>query len=389
MFKKLFRKTPLAWLQLKREKTRFVVALAGIAFADLLMFFQLGLIDALFDSVAKPYSVLKGDLFIINRLFESLNVVRSFPRSDLYRAAGIEGVEGINYLYVAQGEWRNPHNKTNQTALVFGINPSNPAIALTEVETRSQDLKLLDVVLYDRTGRENLFGNVSELLQKSNPLSIQFNGLQIKVVDTFVLGASFAADGNLIASHSTFLRLFPQRQPDKIDIGVIQLKPESDVARIQATLQATLGQDVLILNRDEFIAHEKKYWEVNSPISFIFSFGAIIGFIVGLAIVYQILYSDVSDHLPEYATLKAMGYSDRYLIGLLIQESLILAILGFLPGFLLSSGLYYLAASATYLPIYMTFHRAAIVLALTIIMCVASGGIAMRKLQAADPADIF
>ncbi|MBD2249139.1 ABC transporter permease DevC [Nostoc sp. FACHB-888] len=388
MLRNLFRKTPLAWFQLKREKTRLVVALAGIAFADILMFFQLGLLDALFESVVKPYTSLQGDLFLINPLFESLNVVRSFPRKQLYQAAGAKEVESINYLYIGQGEWRNAQTRTNQPTMVFAINPNNSAITLPDVQAHQNELKLLNRMLYDRAGAEQFFGNVVEELQQSGSVPIQFNNFQVKVVGTFVMGASFAANGNVITSHSTFLRLFPARKPDEIDIGAIQLKPGTDVKQFKAAIQSEL-ENVLILTHEEFVEHEKKYWETTSPIGILFGFGAIIGFIVGTIIVYQILYSDVSDHLPEYATLKAMGYSDGYLIGVLIQEALIMAVLGFIPGFVISIGLYSAAAAATFLPIGMTVSRAVLVLTLTIVMCAASGGIAMRKLQSADPADIF
>ncbi|MBW4662531.1 MAG: ABC transporter permease DevC [Drouetiella hepatica Uher 2000/2452] len=388
MFRNLFRKTPLAWFQLKREKTRLAVALAGIAFADILMFFQLGLLDALFESVVKPYTSLQGDLFLINPLFESLNVVRSFPRKQLYQAAGAKEVESINYLYVGQGEWRNAQTRTNQPTMVFAINPHNSAITLPDVQAHQNELKLLNRMLYDRAGAEQFFGNVVEELQQSGSVPIQFNNFQVEVVGTFVMGASFAANGNVITSHSTFLRLFPARKPNEIDIGAIQLKPGTDVKQVQAAMQSEL-KSVLILTHEEFIQHEKKYWETTSPIGILFGFGAVIGFIVGTIIVYQILYSDVSDHLPEYATLKAMGYSDGYLVGVLIQEALIMAVLGFIPGFVISIGLYSVAAAATFLPIGMTISRALLVLTLTIVMCAASGGIAMRKLQSADPADIF
>ena len=388
MFRNLFRKTPLAWFQLKREKTRLAVALAGIAFADILMFFQLGLLDALFESVVKPYTSLQGDLFLINPLFESLNVVRSFPRQQLYQAAGAKEVKSINYLYVGQGEWRNAQTRTNQPTMVFAINPYNSAITLPDIQAHQNELKLLNRMLYDRAGAEHFYGNVVQELQQSGSVPIQFNDFQVKVVGTFVMGASFAANGNVITSHSTFLRLFPGRHPDEIDIGAIQLKPGTDVKQVQAAMQSEL-KSVLILTHEEFIQHEKKYWETTSPIGILFGFGAIIGFVVGTIIVYQILYSDVSDHLPEYATLKAMGYSDNYLIGILIQEALIMAVLGFIPGFVISIGLYSVAAAATFLPIGMTASRAMLVLTLTIVMCAASGGIAMRKLQSADPADIF
>jgi putative ABC transport system permease protein len=388
MFRKFFRKTPLAWLQLKREPIRLAVALAGIAFADILIFFQLGLAEGLFDSVTKPYSALQGDLFLINPLFESLSVVRSFPRQRLYRAAGVPEVRSINYMYIDQGRWRNPQTLKNQSTMVFAINPNDSAIVLPEVRSHLGQLKLLNRILYDRTGSAELFGNILEPLQKSGSVPIQFNNIQTKVIGTFVMGASFSANGNIITSHSTFLGLFPERKANDIDVGIVTLKPRANIETARSAIRSQV-KDVLVLTHAEFIDHEKKYWQVNSPIGFLFGFGAVIGFIVGTVIVYQILYSDVSDHLPEYATLKAMGYSDGYLMSVLIQESLIMAVLGFIPGFLVALGLYSLATAVTFIPILMSVYRAVLVLGLTIIMCVVSGGIAMRKLQEADPADIF
>jgi putative ABC transport system permease protein len=388
MFRKFFRKTPLAWLQLKREPTRLAVALAGIAFADILIFFQLGLAEGLFDSVTKPYSALQGDLFLINPLFESLSVVRSFPRQQLYHAAGAKEVRSINYLYIDQGRWRNPQTLKNQATMVFAINPNNSAISLPEVRPYLGQLKLLNRILYDRTGNAELFGNILEPLQQFGSVPIQFNNVQTRIIGTFVMGASFSTNGNVITSHSTFLRLFPERNASNIDVGIITLKSGTNIEQTQSAIRSQV-KDILVLTQAEFIDHEKKYWQVNSPIGFLFGFGAVIGFIVGTVIVYQILYSDVSDHLPEYATLKAMGYSDAYLMSVLIQESLIMAVLGFIPGFLVALGLYSLATSVTFIPIYMNAYRAVLVLILTIIMCVSSGAIAMRKLQSADPADIF
>ncbi|MFO5473947.1 MAG: FtsX-like permease family protein, partial [Dolichospermum sp.] len=134
---------------------------------------------------------------------------------------------------------------------------------------------------------------------------------------------------------------------------------------------------------------EKDYWANGTGIGFIFGLGVIVGFIVGIVIVYQILYSDVSDHLPEYATLKAMGYTDNYLLRVLLQEALLLAALGYLPALFLSFGIYQLTFTATLLPIAMKLDRAINVFILTVIMCTISGAIAMQKLRSADPADIF
>lgn len=387
--KRRSRKTPLAWLQVKREKNRLAIALAGIAFADVLMFVQLGLNDSLYDSAANFHNSLQGDLFITNPISEALLSFESFSREYLYQAAAVEGVESINYLYIGNGQWRNPDQTQQQRdVLVLGIDPTQPTLTIPEINQQLSQLKPLDQVLFDQASRPE-FGNIPPLLEKTNPLPVQINDKKFEVVGLFTLGVSFGTSGTVVASDSTFLRLFSERQPEEIDVGLIKLEPDADPEQVQAKLRAYLPDSVVVLTREEFAEREKKYWSSSTPTGFIFGFGTIIGFVVGIVIVYQILYSDVSDHLPEYATLKAMGYGDRYLTNILLQEALILATLGFIPGMLLSSGLYVIAGSATLLPIGMTFSRASFVLFLTITMCMISGSVAMRKLKAADPADIF
>lgn len=389
MFRKFLRKTPLAWLQVKREKQRLAVALAGIAFADVLMFVQLGLNDTLYDSAANVHDSLQGDLFLINPITEALGSIKSFSRDQLYQAAGFEQVKSIAPIYVGRADWRNPQQTQRQrSVLTIGISPAQAVFNLSEVNQQIDRLKPLDRVIFDRASRAE-FGDMATLYHQSQPLSVQVNDRQLWVAGLFTLGVSFGADGSMVTSDSTFLRLFPDRKAAEIDIGIIQLQPNANLEQVQTALRASLPNNVLVLTRKEFADREKQYWSSSTPTGFIFGFGTVIGFVVGVVIVYQILYSDVSDHLSEYATLKAMGYSDSYLVGMLIQESLILAILGFVPAFALSSGFYVIAGAATLLPIGMTANRAALVLLLTIVMCTASGSIAMRKLQAADPADIF
>ncbi|MBW4639510.1 MAG: ABC transporter permease DevC [Gloeocapsa sp. UFS-A4-WI-NPMV-4B04] len=389
MFRKLFRKTPLAWLQMSRQRTRLLVATAGIAFADFLMFFQLGVRDALFDSQVSPYTTLQGDLFLVNRLSDNLQSIKSFSRDNFYQAAGINGVASLSSLYIGQADWRNPVNRASRQIFVYGIDPNQPAFDLPEVNQHLDELKLLNRVLFDRAGLLPQLGDVPTLLKKENSLSVQANDLELEIVGLFTLGSSFSAEGNLITSNSTFLRLFSQRRANEIDVGIVKINSNASIGQVQADLRAILPDDLLVLTLDEFSARESTYWETGSPIAYIFGLGVAIGFLVGAVVVYQILYTDVSDHLPEYATLKAMGYSDAYLIGVLIQESLFLAALGFIPGFLLSTGLYALFKSVTFLPIAMKLSRATTVLVLTIVMCVGAGVLAMRKLQQADPADIF
>ncbi|NEU77808.1 ABC transporter permease DevC [Nostoc sp. UIC 10630] len=388
MFSKLFRKTPLAWRQLMKEKNRLAVAVAGIAFADILMFIQLGFESALFDAAVKPHRNLQADLVLINPQFQTLFSVKNFSRERLYQTLGYEGVQSVNSVYISTGQWRNPETRLERAILVWGVDPTQSPFKSPEIRQNQDQLKQLYQVIFDQAGRPE-YGAVADIWKKTGKFDTELNSKAVFVKGLFTDGASFAADGNVITSDSTFLQLFPERKPDRIEVGLITLKPNADPEKVRSQLVNGLPKDVRVLTPEEFAKVERTYWEAGTGIGFIFGLGTAVGFIVGIVIVYQILYSDVSDHLPEYATLKAMGYTDNYLLGVLIQEALLLAILGFLPGFILSFGLYQVTYAATMLPIFMKMERAIQVWILTVIMCSVSGAIAIRKLRSADPADVF
>lgn len=384
----LSRKTPLAWRQLMKERTRLLIAVAGIAFADILMFIQLGFESALFDAAIKPHRNLEADLVLINPQFQTLFSVKSFSRERLYQTLGYDGVKSVNSVYIGTGQWRNPETRLDRAILIWGIDPVETAFKFPEVQENQKSLKQLNQVLFDQMGRPE-YGAVGDIFQETGKFETELNNKVIRVSGVFSNGASFAADGNVITSDSTFLQLFPERQRDRIEVGLITLHPGVDAEKLQSQLTADLPNDVIVLTPENFAQIEKQYWAEGTGIGFIFGLGVVVGFIVGIVIVYQILYSDVSEHLPEYATLKAMGYGDRYLLGVLLQEALFLAVLGYIPAFFLSLGLYQITYAATMLPLTMKLERAITVFILTVIMCSFSGAIAMQKLRTADPADVF
>lgn len=381
-------KVPLAWLQMSRERTRLLVAIAGIAFADILMFMQLGFREALFDSAVTLHQRLQGDIFLISPQSTALLAMKGFPSRRLYQALGFEGVRSISPIYLDFALWKNPQTRGTRRILVVGFNPSDRVLNLPGVQQNLEAIKLPDIVLFDAASRPE-FGPVAQQFERGGAVVTEVGNRRIHVGGLFTLGTSFGSDGTIITSDLNFLRLFPQRDRGIIEIGVINLEPDTNPATVIQNLKQQLPEDVKILSKAEYIAFEKQYWQNRTPIGYIFSLGTAMGFIVGTVIVYQILYTDVSDRLPEYATLKAMGYKSSYLLLVVFQEALILAVLGYLPGYGLSLGLYALAQNATRLPIAMSLTRAVAVLILTILMCCISGAIAARKLEAADPADIF
>ncbi|PLZ37194.1 ABC transporter [Fischerella thermalis WC558] len=381
-------KIPLAWLQLKREKTRLAVALAGIAFADILMFMQLGFRDSLYYSNVRFHSSLQGDIVLINPQSSALLSMKPISQRRLYKALDLQAVQSVHPIYLDYTSWKNPITGIPRNLLVIGFNPQSNVLKLEGLEENLDKIKIPDVVLYDRSSRQE-YGPIAAKFAQGKLVTAEVRRRLIKVGGLFTLGASFGADGNLITSDVNFLRIFFNRQPGLIDIGLIKLKPGANAEAVAKELRNYLPPDVRVLTKQEYIDKERNFWASSTAIGFIFTLGTIMGFIVGTVIVYQILYTEVADHLVEYATLKAIGYAQEYLLIVILQEALILAILGYIPGLAFSLFLYQQARQATLLPVYMSAGRAIQVLILTIIMCFISGVIAVRKLRYADPADIF
>ncbi|MDH6061505.1 ABC transporter permease DevC [Chrysosporum bergii ANA360D] len=388
LIKQLRRRTPLGWLQLSREKSRLLVALSGIAFADVLMFMQMGFQTALYDSNTRLHRSLQADIVLTSPQARSMQNMPPFSRRRLYQAMDIPGVYSAEAMYINNIIWKNPQTRRETSVQVIGFNPDKPAFDLPDVNQQLQSIKLPDTVLFDRSARGDYQQAVAEIDQ-GKKITTEIEGRTITISGLFTVGASFGSDGSLITSDQNFLRLFSPRPSSSISLGLIQVKPGYDPKKVAVQLQAYLRNDVKVMTHAEFIEFENNFWRTNSPIGFIFSLGVSMGFAVGVILVYQVLSTDVNAHVREYATFKALGYNNSYLLSVVFEEALILAALGFIPGVAVSLGLYHITRTATNLPMYMTLVRGLQVLVLTIIMCSISGAIATRKLRSADPADMF
>ena len=385
---------PLPWLQLIKQKVRFFVALAGIAFISVLMFMQIGFQDALYASATQVHKHLRGDLFLISSQYKSLTSTQSFPRSRLYQILGFNGTESVEPLYVQFAKLKNPINGRKYPIYILGFDPVKSIFKLPEVDQNFQLLKIPDQVFFDRAARPE-FGPIAEYFQKNQPIGMEIFsylgtiGYKVKVSGLFTLGPSFGVDGNLIVSSSTFFKIFPEHRSNQIDIGLIHLKPNVNPQTILTTLSNSLPKDVTVMTRQEFIDFEKSYWTLRTPIGFVFNLMVMMGFVVGVIVVYQILYSNISTHFVQFATLKAMGFRNKYLLNVVFQQAIILAVLGFIPGFAISLGLYDIAKDATKLPIVMDLSKGLLVFTSVIIMCLTSGFFSTNKLRKVDPAEIF
>ena len=379
----------LAWLQLSHQKLRMLAAILGVAFAVILIFVQLGFQRALYDSSVRWHSALGYELAMINPKTTYIVNPPGFARSRLYQVLGFAGVESVNPVMIGIANWRNPVNPiVTRNIFVMGFDPTGKGFTLAGDPQQVSQLRLPDRVIYDRLSRPE-FGPVAQLLGKSAEVDAEVNGRDVKVVGLFELGTSFGIDGSVLTSGLNFRRIFPDRSASQIELGLIDLAPGADAVAVRDAIVAGIPGDVKVLTRAEFIQHEVDYWTNSTPIGYVFGLGVAMGLAVGCIVVYQILFSDVQDHLREYATLKAMGYSNVYLSGVVLSEALLLAVFGFLPGLGLSLLVYDQASAATNLPLEMTEMRILLVFGLTAAMCAGSALLALRKLRAADPAEVF
>jgi putative ABC transport system permease protein len=378
----------LSWLQLRKERARLLVAIAGISFADVLMFLQMGFQGALFSSAVEFHHSLNGEIVMMSGRSRALISLDRFTERRLYQAAGITGVASVSPIYLDALQWRNPYNKEIWSIYAIGINPEHQVLNIPGVEANRQKLREPDTALFNRGSRAE-FGPIAQRFEAGEPVATEINERQVQIQGLFNLSPTFGINAYLVTSDINFLRMAPFRQSGLIDVGVIKLKPGTDVQAVLAALRSRLPNDVKVMTREDYAKAEVAFWNASTPVGYTFDLGVVIAFIVGAVIVYQILYSDVTDHLPEYATLKAMGFSDRYLLVVVFQESLILAALAFIPGTAIALGIYRITNLATMLPMAMDLGRVAFVFILTAMMSSSSAAIAVQKLQTADPADIF
>jgi putative ABC transport system permease protein len=383
----VFGRLPIGWLQLTHKRGRFIAALSGVAFANVLVFVQLGIMNSMATATLRPYDFFLADIMIsaadANALAEGGNVARqwmlqSFADSDVIAGMG---------LFVGNAPW--DRGDKDITFTTFGVDPGQPGFLAPDIAGDAVLLQVQDVAILDRLAR-GLSREDAAAIRPQTPLSFETQGRTLTALDTFAGGGGFGGDGYMLVSDQTFLSLFASRTSGAPDHILLRLRSGADVAVVTERLRGLISDDkIRIRSFAEAAQEDLRYQQTQRPTGVIFGFGVLIGVLVGLVIVYQVLSADVADHLREYATFKAMGYGPWFFLSIVVEEALVLGILGFLPGLAVGTGILTLMGKVTTLPLAMTPGMAVIVFAGTVIFSVLSGVIATRRLAAADPADLF
>lgn len=383
----IFGRLPIGWLQLTHKRGRFFAALSGVAFANVLVFVQLGIMNSMGTATLRPYEFFSADIMIsapdANALAEGGNVARQWM---LQAFADPDVTAGMG-LFVGNVPW----NRGDKTIMftTFGIDPGQPGFLAPAIAGDVALLRVQDVAVVDRLAR-GLTRDEAAAIRPQTPLSFETQNRTLTALDTFAGGGGFGGDGYMFVSDQTFLSLFPSRSSAAPDHILLRLRPGANVAAVVARLRGLISDQTLRIRSYADAAQEDlRYQQTQRPTGVIFGFGVLIGVLVGLVIVYQVLSADVADHLREYATFKAMGYGPRFFLGIVIEEALILGVLGFVPGLAVGAGILAFMGTVTALPLAMTTSMAVMVFVGTVVFSVLSGAFATRRLALADPADLF
>lgn len=383
------RRIPIAWLSLTHDRRRLAASLAGVTFAVLLMFIEMGFLNGVFDSQTSLVEVLEADLFIINRQKEDVLPATPFSRRRLEQARVVAGVADVNPLYLEEfrAVYKSFTPERRGGVAVLGFRPEDPPFSLADIKRQADRLRLPDTALADENSRD-LFGRLEE------GVSAELNGRKVSLIGTFNLGPNFRTDCLLLMSDQNFFRYFPDPatgipNPDRVEIGLIRLKRGFEKGAVKDALMRHLPSDVVVLDRTGFIERIKKFWRDLQPIGAVFGLGAAVGFLIGVAVCYQILYTDITDNIAQYATLKALGSHNSFLVGLVTRKAILLALGGFVCGLLLSGAIYDSLQTLSGIKMSLTIDRAVMVLMLSLLMCVISGLFAVRRALRLDPAELF
>jgi len=377
---------PLAWRNLLANKPRLLRSSGGIGFAVLLMLMQLGFERAFFNASLEVIRLLDGDIFLQRASKYRFATRDPFAARDLETARAVAGVASAWPLYAAWHElfWRNPTDGKDFLVRVFAFDPDHPILPLPELDANLKELSDLDTAIVDRGARRFLG-------MDPQPSAAELSGSKVKIIGSFALGPDFENDGTVVVGDRTFAKLLPNPRggaPD-VELGVIKLTPGSDSLTMQRAIAAVVPTGVAVLTKAQLLELERKFQADVSSAGPIFVMGTLVGFIVGMLIAYQIIYTDVSEQQPQYATMKAMGYRTRYLVQVVLEQATLSALAGWVPAVLVSILLFRIIGEVALLPLHMSVELALVSLLLTLSMCLISAVLAVRRVVSADPAEVF
>jgi putative ABC transport system permease protein len=372
----------IAWRILVHQKGRTALAIGGIFIAILLIFVELGFFIAVPQGGMLIYDHMRFDLLVCSNKYIFQAESWQFPRGRLEEVGKNAGVAQVKPVYFGGAKWQDLGGGLRLDIAVLGSDPQAKLFASPEVDRQIDLLERPDTVLVDSQTRP-IFGP----LQPGR--AVELNGRRVTIGGQYDLGTGFLGLGVVLANEANFFRIFPIRRPEAVNLGLVVLKPGADPEQVARELRAALPNDTQIFTRPELSSHEVSFWTTRTGTGLIFGSGLIVAFVVGIMVLYQTLATQITRQLPQFATLKAIGYTSAFLNGIVLIEAVLVMLLGFVPALAAALGVYSVIRSETLLPVNMTAAQLGGVLGVTLLMSGISAFLSLGRLRRADPAEIF
>jgi len=384
---------PLGAQQLKRQRTSTLLSLAGVTASLLVIFAQLGIERAVYDSAVRLHRTVAADLVLVPSGFKSLQLHAEVPVAMTDIVSANSSVAGTMPLWFGVMSMTHAGMPTSRRIAWYAIDVERPAIDVPGLRENLYKLREARRMLYDRESRP-YFGDLGEIGEgKEIPVlgPPDNRGLlrQLFVVGTFAVGPNVLNDGAVMMSEGTMSEVFGAWWSDRPAFIAIRLVPGADPMTVQQDLNRELAGRGEVITISELEARERSYWSRETPVGYITDLGFVMGVMIGMVFIYYAQYQIIRFYLPEYAILKSLGYDWWFFLFMIGQIGAAIITPAFLVAFTLGRVVYGITEAAMHLGMSMGLREMAVALAACVVMTVVSSLFAIRRLWKVDPIMLF
>jgi len=353
----------------------------GTTVAVFLLLLQVQLLESVQTKATQLYDLFEFDLVVVSNSYQFMYAAEPFNSVRLAQARVEGSVADVFALNIRVADWFSEETGKESSLLLFGVDAKPGFIRDSALRRALPLLRQRGEVVIDAFSHSD-YGN----------LDVGAIGWirdkEVRVVAPFELGMFFFADGSAVIANDYFPD-FSGRSYLETSVGMIQLKPGASITGAKRNLRRALPADVLVFTRDELIAQEQQYFVSVKPIGIMFRAGMVIAFVVGGAILFQVLSTEITNRLNEFATFKAIGFGPGFLYGIGVIQILLFAVIGFVLAAFASVGVSTIIRNVIHLPMTLEPKLIAAVFGATILMCVVPGLVTLQRVRLADPAELY
>ncbi|HEX4111432.1 MAG TPA: FtsX-like permease family protein [Stellaceae bacterium] len=362
------------------NKRRFAIAVAAVAVAAVIMFVEFGFLTGVLHAQSNIADLMRADLVVMDISRVHLHRWDTMQPVRLDQIAAMPEVAKVVPIYEDAVGLKSPEDKKVRRIMVFAIPPDEIPLAIGNIDALQHWLKIPRGFLFDRLSRP-IYGPITP------GKAVKLDKTEQDMLGYVRIGPDLVVDGTAVMSVGDWLTRSPDARPI---MGAIRLKPGADPEGVRQAILARLPyNDITVMTPGEMRARENAFTLDVAPIGILFTVGMIAGLVIGTVTCYQLLFNEVLDRLSQFATLKAMGFSNAFLCMIVTGQALLLSVIGFAVGYLLTVGADHYVAGKTMLPIRADETALVLIFPLTVGMCILAGLVAMRRVVAADPAALY